>query len=54
MTDKKKSKPRQDDPEQSKRFVEMARELGRDETGEEFERAFKKVAPAKRASTKAE
>ena len=32
-----------DDPAQSKRFIEMARELGEDETGEKFERAAKRV-----------
>jgi hypothetical protein len=42
-----KSKPLispQDDSEQSRRFIDMARELGADETGEAFDRAFKKVA----------
>lgn len=36
--------------EQRERFIEAARELGVDETGEEFERLFKKVVakPAKR------
>jgi hypothetical protein len=34
-----------DDPEQSKRFEEKAREL--DETGEAFERAMKVVVPPK-------
>ena len=29
-----------DDPEQSKRFEEMARELGADESGKKFEAAF--------------
>lgn len=42
----KPSTPR-DDPEQSKRFAEAARELGPDETGEAFERAFKKVTTGK-------
>jgi hypothetical protein len=42
MTDK--PTPPRDDPAQSKRFIDMARELGSDETGEAFERAFKKVA----------
>ena len=32
-----------DDPEQSKRFEEMARELGADETGKKFEEALKVV-----------
>jgi hypothetical protein len=32
--------------EQSERFKETARELGVDETGEAFEKAFKKVSSA--------
>jgi hypothetical protein len=40
------SKP--DDPEQSKRFVETAREIEADETGEAFRRAFEEIVPAKR------
>ena len=40
----RKPKPRPDDPAQSKRFIEAAREYGTDETGEAFERAFDKVA----------
>jgi len=43
-----KSTPKPDDPEQSRRFVEMARELGPDETGEKFDRAFKKIAQPKK------
>jgi hypothetical protein len=46
MPRKPKSPP--DDPEQSKRFIDMARELGADATKEEFERAFKKVARPKK------
>ncbi len=42
-----KSKSEHDDPEQSKAFVDMARELGADETGEEFRKALKKLAPSK-------
>ena len=37
--------PKPDDPEQSKRFVETAREIGADETGEAFRRAFRKIVP---------
>jgi hypothetical protein len=44
----RKPKPPPDDPEQSKRFIEAARALGTDETGEAFERAFEKVARPKR------
>lgn len=32
---------------QSERFVDTAKELGADESGEAFERAFKKVVPPK-------
>jgi len=43
-------KPKQppDDPAQSKRFIDMAHEIGANATKEEFERALKKViAPSK-------
>ena len=40
----RKPNPPRDDPEQSKRFIEIAREVEADGTKEEFERAFKKVA----------
>ena len=39
----RKPKPPPDDPEQSKRFIEAARELGADESPEAFEKVFKKV-----------
>src|SRR5438067_3811454 len=39
----RKPKPPRDDPEQSKRFIEIAREVEADGTKEEFERAFRKV-----------
>lgn len=45
----KKPKPKPDDPEQSKRFIDAARGAGVDETGKEFERAFKKIVPPKPA-----
>jgi hypothetical protein len=35
--------------EQSERFKETARKLGSDESGECFERAFRHIAPPKRA-----
>jgi hypothetical protein len=41
------------DPEQSARFIEAARRVGVDETGEVFERAFEKVARARRATPEA-
>lgn len=40
-----KSKPKQDDKEQSKRFIEKAREIEADENEEAFERAFKEIVP---------
>jgi hypothetical protein len=45
--------PKRKDPplkpkEQFKRFLEAAREHEIDESGKEFERAFKKVVPPKR------
>jgi hypothetical protein len=39
----KERKP--DDPDQSKRFIDTAREREADETEEGAERAFKKIAP---------
>ena len=39
----RKPKPKPDDPAQSKRFIKAAREYGTDETGNAFERVFKKV-----------
>jgi hypothetical protein len=44
-----KPMPKPDDPAQSKRFIDMATELGAEGKPEEFERAFRKVATAKRA-----
>lgn len=41
-----------DDKEQSRRFVETARELEADETGESFERAFKEIVPPKTGTTR--
>ncbi len=40
------------DPQQFARFLEAAREVGVDETGEAFERAFKRLAAPKRVSSK--
>lgn len=41
-------KPKPDDPAQSKRFIEAAREHGVDEDPEAFERVFKKIVPTKK------
>lgn len=43
MTTKKKPEP--DDKEQSARFVETAKALESDESGEIFENALRKIAP---------
>jgi hypothetical protein len=43
----RKPKPKPDDPAQSKRFIETAREIGADADAEAFDRAFKKVVPDK-------
>ena len=48
----RKPVPPQDDPEQSKRFIDMAREVEAEGSKEDFEKAFKKVAKEKPASKK--
>jgi hypothetical protein len=40
----RKPKPPPDDPEQSKRFIDMACEVGAEEPSPDFERVFRKVA----------
>lgn len=42
------TKPKQDSPAQSRRFVEMAREHEAEGDNEELARAVKKLAPHKR------
>jgi hypothetical protein len=44
MSRKPKLKP--DDPEQSKRFIETAKEIGADEDPERFEETFRKIGSA--------
>ena len=44
-----KQKPTQDDPAQSKRFIEAAREAEADETEKGADKAFKKVASPSKA-----
>lgn len=39
-----KRTPKSDDPEQSKRFIDTAKEVGADEDADALERAFKKIA----------
>jgi len=41
----KKAEPKHDDLEQSKRFLEIAEEVGADADDAALERAFKKIAP---------
>jgi hypothetical protein len=50
----RKPNPKPDDPEQSKRFAEMAREVEADGDKDSFDRSFKKViaAPRKPSSQK--
>jgi hypothetical protein len=43
----KKGKPKHDDPEQSERFKQTARELGVDESGQDFEEAIKQILPSR-------
>jgi hypothetical protein len=40
----RKTRPKPDDSEQSKRFIETAKEVGADEDTDALERAFKKIA----------
>jgi hypothetical protein len=44
----KKKTPELKPKEQFKRFVETAKELGVDETGKEFERAFRQLSDKRR------
>lgn len=48
MTRMAKPASKPDDPEQSKRFIEMAKELEADSTADGFDRVFRKVAAAPR------
>jgi hypothetical protein len=41
----RKLKPQPDNPEQFKRFIEMAREVEADESSSAIDRAFKRVVP---------
>jgi hypothetical protein len=42
--------PNVDDPEQSRRFIDMAREVEADESPGALDRAFERVIPTKRRS----
>lgn len=52
MPRKPTPKPKPDDPVQSKRFIETAKEVGADDDAEALERAFKKVASSKPSRSK--
>lgn len=54
MLPKPKSKPRAKDRKltQKQRFIEAARAADIDETGEEFEREFKKIVPPNKPVSK--
>jgi hypothetical protein len=49
----RKPAPKRDDPEQSKRFIQTAKEVGADEDAEALERAFKKVIQSKKSRSDA-
>jgi hypothetical protein len=51
MPRKPKSPP--DDPEESKRFIDMAREVGAEQPSPNFERVFHKVAEQPKGAPKA-
>jgi hypothetical protein len=44
LTMPRKPAPKPDNPEQFKRFTELAREVGADEQGKDFERVFDQIA----------
>jgi hypothetical protein len=45
-----KPKPEPDDKEQSKRFIDTARELEVDESGKDFDKALNTLIPPKKTS----
>lgn len=47
MAEKRKGKPKLEDKEQSRRFVETARKLEADESDKHFERALSATVPPK-------
>ena len=47
MPRKPAHKPKHADPDESRRFIETAREVGADESPEAFDRAFKRVVEHK-------
>jgi hypothetical protein len=49
---RKSQKTQPDDPEQSKRFIDMAREVGAEQPSPDFERVFRKVAEQPKGTPK--
>src|SRR3954465_14049805 len=49
LPEPKRQNPQPDDQEQSKRFIEAARQIEADESGEAFRRAFRKIVAPKTA-----
>jgi hypothetical protein len=47
-TRKRKKKPKEDNPEQSRRFIEAAKKLGLGENSDAFDKALNKLVPKKR------
>ena len=48
----RKPKPKPDDPEEYKRFLETARKVEASDDPKDFDRAFRKIIGAKRPSKK--
>jgi len=48
MTRKPKPPPKPDDPAESKRFIDIAREVEADESEDALDRAFEKVVPSRK------
>lgn len=46
----RKANPPPDDPEQSKRFIETAKQIEADESGSDLERNFHRIAKSKSAA----
>lgn len=51
MSDKQTSKPTKSQP-QRQRFIDTAKEVEADETGEEFDKAFERIVPPNRPNKK--
>jgi len=47
----RKPAPKHDDPAQSQRFLDTAKEVGADTDDKALERAFKKIIPPKRPAS---